>query len=154
MRGRSWRRDYYLRLRPLKRLVGAAKIHCEKAALYSHRNKKSKVHLDNRDKLFRLQPLFYRGQRDLSFRDAPTPGTDQPGVAMFLIATLPTPQLPIANTDDLGCLPPRDLFGYRAQDHFLYFHRPLPVGFGLSLHASYWHAAKSSRFKADTSCAN
>ncbi len=73
---------------------------------------------------------------------------------MFLIAALPAPQLPITNADDLCRLPPGDLFGYGAQDHFLYFHRPLPGGFGASLHASYWHAAKTSRFKADTSCAN
>lgn len=37
---------------------GSSQIHCEKAALYSHRNKKSKVHIDNRDKLFERDPLI------------------------------------------------------------------------------------------------
>jgi hypothetical protein len=50
---------------------------------------------------------------------------------MFLIAVLPAPQLPIANADDLRGLPPGDLFGYGTQDHFLYFHRPLPGGSAL-----------------------
>ena len=49
---------------------------------------------------------------------------DQSGAAMFLIAALPAPQ-PIANADDLGCLPPGDLFGYSPQAHFVLYH-PLP----------------------------
>jgi len=153
MRGRSWRRDYYLRLRPLKRLVGAAKIHCEKAALYSHRNKKSKVHLDNRDKLFRLQPLFYRGQRDLSFRDAPTPGTDQPGVAMFLIATLPTPKLPIVNTEILAACHHVICLAIARKITSCTFIARSQAASALRF-MPHTGMPKTSRFKADTSCAN
>jgi hypothetical protein len=55
--------------------------------------------------------------------------------------------LPIANADDLRGLSPGDLFGYGTQDHFVYFHRPLPGGFGASLHASYWHARNPAASK-------
>src|SRR2546430_6283933 len=32
--------------------------------------------------------------------------------------------VPVADADDLRCLPPRDLLRHGPQNHFLYFHRP------------------------------
>src|SRR4030081_825287 len=69
---------------------------------------------------------------------------------MLFIAPLPPPHLPTTDPDNLGRLPPRYALGHRSQHHFLYLHRPLPGGFGASLHAASWQvkhlAAQSGHF--------
>src|SRR5215469_16463875 len=45
--------------------------------------------------------------------------------------------MPVAKTQDLGRLPPRDLLRHRSQNHFLYLHRPLHGGLRVRVHASH-----------------
>src|SRR5207253_2699086 len=54
-----------------------------------------------------------------------------------LIPLPPAPHRPIAETNDLGRLPPRDLLRHGSQNHFLYFHRPLHCGLPVTDHASH-----------------
>src|SRR5205807_5725731 len=55
-------------------------------------------------------------------------------VAKFLVALAPAPHVPVADADNLRCLPPGDLLGHRPQNHFLYFHRPLHRGLRVKEH--------------------
>ena len=40
----------------------------------------------------------------------------------------PPPHRPVAHSNDLRSLPPRDLLGHRFQQHVLNFHHPLHLG--------------------------
>src|SRR5205807_5385529 len=52
------------------------------------------------------------------------------------VRSLPSaPHVPVADADDLRCLPPRDLLRHGPQNHFLYFHRPLHRGLRVREHA-------------------
>src|SRR5487761_1850026 len=55
---------------------------------------------------------------------------------IVVIAMLPPPHLPVADPEDLGRLPPGDLLGHRAQDHFLHFHPPLLDGRTVVVHVA------------------
>jgi hypothetical protein len=46
-------------------------------------------------------------------------------MARLLVTSAPALHLPITDADDLRRLPPGNALGYRSQDHFLHFHRPL-----------------------------
>src|SRR5258708_3875480 len=96
----------------------------------------------------RTPPRQHRGRRLLHprrrhpfRRGFALPPVDQTVVAKLLIALAialaPAPHLSIANADDLGGLPPRDPFRHGAQNHFLYFHRPLHCGLRVREHASH-----------------
>src|ERR1700681_3215752 len=86
---------------------------------------------------------------------------EQSVVAELLIPLSPAPHRPIAQTENLGRLPPRDLLRNGSQNHFLYFHRPLHCGLPVTDHA--WHGLLPSPpakrtdhllSQPDTSCAN
>src|ERR1019366_8111451 len=73
------------------------------------------------------QDLLRRLQRYPPWTGPATTAIPQSVIPPFLIAPVPTPHLPLADADDLRGLPPGDPLGHRSQDHFLYFHRPLPA---------------------------
>src|ERR1019366_7755125 len=79
-------------------------------------------------KLLPVQPqdLLRRLQRYPPWTGPATTAIPQSVIPPFLIAPVPTPHLPLADADDLRGLPPGDPLGHRSQNHFLYFHRPLP----------------------------
>src|SRR5215471_8662029 len=61
----------------------------------------------------------------------------QPVIAKLHVTLPPAPHRPIADADDLGGLPPRDLLCHCSQNDFLYFHRPLHGGLRVRVHASH-----------------
>src|SRR2546422_852088 len=63
----------------------------------------------------------------------------RPPLAPFAMhsALAPAPHLPVADADDLGRLPPRDLLGHSPQNYFLYFHCPLHRGLAVNHHAGH-----------------
>src|ERR1019366_5066225 len=89
--------------------------------------------------LFPVEPQhsLHLGQRDALGRRPAPPPVEQPVIAKLFVALMPAPHLPIADADDLGCLPPRDLLRQGPQNHFLYLHRPLHCGLRVRIHA--WH---------------
>jgi hypothetical protein len=58
-------------------------------------------------------------------------------VRQLHLALPPTPHVPVADPQDLRCLPPRDLLRHGSQNHILYFHRPLHRGLRVTIHASH-----------------
>src|ERR1019366_7323168 len=76
----------------------------------------------------------HRQRHFLGRRLAPTPVEQAPEPELF-IAFMPAPHLPVADADDLRCLPPRDLLRHGPQNHFLYLHRPLHRGLRVRKHA-------------------
>src|SRR5207244_1582454 len=78
------------------------------------------------------QNLLHQGQGDSLGRGLPPPSIEQPVIAELFIALAPATHVPVANADDLRCLPPRDPFRHRPQDYFLYSHCPLHRGECLS----------------------
>src|SRR5205807_4501061 len=99
--------------------------------------------------------------RDSLGRRLATPPVKQSAKTKLFVALPPTPHLPVADTDNLGRLPPRDLLGQSSQNHFLYYHRPLHRGPAVRHHAAHdllpsppvkrTHHLLSQR---DISCAN
>src|SRR5438309_5569206 len=83
------------------------------------------------------QNLFHRRQRNPLGAGLSPPPVEQPVIAKFLVALAPAPHVPVADADNLRCLPPGDLLGHRSQNHFLYFHRPLHGGLRVRVHASH-----------------
>src|SRR5260370_41804170 len=71
-------------------------------------------------------PLPPRPHRSPPGRRLPPPPIKQSVIAELLVTLAPAPHVPIADSDDLRCLPPRDLLRHRSQNHFLYLHRPAP----------------------------
>src|ERR1019366_6565547 len=88
-------------------------------------------------KLLPVQPqdLLRRLQRYPPWTGPATTAIPQSVIPPFLIAPVPTPHLPLTDADDLRGLPPADPLGHRSQDHFLYFHRPLPGDASCGSHA-------------------
>src|SRR5207302_691206 len=68
-------------------------------------------------------------------RRLPTPPIKQSVIAELFVTFAPAPHVPVADADDLRCLPPRDLLRHGPQNHFLYFHRPLHRGLRVREHA-------------------
>src|SRR5256714_12999655 len=68
-------------------------------------------------------------------RRLPTPPITQSVIAELFVTFAPAPNVPVADSDDLRCLPPRDLPRHSPQNHFLYFHRPLHRGLRVREHA-------------------
>src|SRR6266536_2891626 len=77
------------------------------------------------------QNLLHQGHGDSLGRGLPSPSIEQPVIAELFVALAPATHVPLANTHDLRCLPPRDPFRHRPQDYFLYFHCPLHRGLRL-----------------------
>src|SRR3990172_8948807 len=101
------------------------------------------------------QHLLHRSQRHPPGTGLAPPPVVQPIVAAPLVPPLPPPHLPVTDADDLRCLPPRNPFPDRPQNHFLYLHRPLHCGCRVELHApSSQKALPYHRSKPDISCAN
>src|SRR6266705_3331185 len=107
------------------------------------------------------QYLFHQGHGDSLGSRLPPPSIEQPVIAELFVALPPATHVPVANTHDLRCLPPRDPFCHRPQDYFLYFHCPLHRGLRVRNHAS--HGLLSSPpekrtyhvlSQPDISCAN
>src|SRR5437899_9607976 len=75
-----------------------------------------------------IQPqyLLHQRQRHPLRRRLPTPPIKQSVIAELFVTFAPAPHVPVADADDLRCLPPRDLLRHGPQNHFLYFHRPSP----------------------------
>src|SRR5437660_582634 len=67
-------------------------------------------------------PLLHQGQRHPPRRRLPTPPIKQSVIAELFVTFAPAPHVPVADADDLRCLPPRDLLRHGPQNHFLYFH--------------------------------
>ncbi len=83
------------------------------------------------------QNLLHRGQRDPFGGRLSPPSVEQTVIAVRFVALVPASHRPIADADNLGCLPPGNLLCHGPQNHFLYFHRPLHRGLRVRLHA--WH---------------
>src|SRR6266498_4421704 len=83
------------------------------------------------------QNLLHQGHGDSLGRGLPSPSIEQPVIAELFVALAPATHVPLANTHDLRCLPPRDPFRHRPQDYFLYFHCPLHRGLRVRNHASH-----------------
>src|SRR6266536_1745379 len=83
------------------------------------------------------QNLLHQGHGDSLGRGLPSPSIEQPVIAELFVALAPATHVPVANTHDLRCLPPRDPFRHRPQDYFLYFHCPLHRGLRVRNHASH-----------------
>src|SRR4029077_11096414 len=81
------------------------------------------------------QNLLHQGHGDSLVRGLPPSSIEQPVTAELFIALPPATHVPVANADDLRCLPPRDLLRNRPQDDFLYFHCPLHRGLRVRNHA-------------------
>src|ERR1019366_2166663 len=81
------------------------------------------------------QHLLHQGHRHPFRRGLALPPVEQTVIAKLFIALSPAPHLPIANADDLGRLPPRDLLRHGSQNDFLYFHRPLHCDLRVTEHA-------------------
>src|ERR1700674_2106499 len=81
------------------------------------------------------QDLLRRLQRYPPRTWPATTAIPQSVIPPFLIPPVPTPHLPLADPEDLRRLPPGDPLGHRSQDHFLYFHRPLPGDASRRFHA-------------------
>src|ERR1700692_2365283 len=80
------------------------------------------------------QDLLDRGQRNLLGRRPSSPPVKQSVIAKLFQPLPPAPHLPIADADNLGRLPPRNLLRHGPQNHFLYFHRPLHRGLRVREH--------------------
>src|SRR5438034_115881 len=83
------------------------------------------------------QNLLHQGHGDSLGRGLSPPSIEQPVIAELFVALPPATHVPVANTHDLRCLPPRDPFRHRPQNHFLYFHCPLHRGLRVRNHASH-----------------
>src|SRR5437588_1999191 len=81
------------------------------------------------------QHLLHQRQRHPPRRRLPTPPIKQSVIAELFVTFAPAPHVPVADADDLRCLPPRDLLRHGPQNHFLYFHRPLHRGLRVREHA-------------------
>ena len=81
------------------------------------------------------QNLLHLRQWNPLGRRPAAPPVEQPVIAELLVALPPAPHVPIADADDLGCLPPRDLLRHGPQNYFLHFHRPLHRGLRVREHA-------------------
>ena len=84
-----------------------------------------------------VQPehLFRLCQRHPLLARTTPPPIHQPVITVLLVPLPPAPHLPVADPDDLRCLPPADLPRHRPQNHFLHFHRPLHCGPRIRLHS-------------------
>src|ERR1017187_8552952 len=113
--------------------------------------------------LLPIQPQHFLHHRQwhLLGRRFPSPPVKQPPEPELFIPFMPAPHLPVADPDDLGRLPPRDLLRQRPQNQFLYLHRPLHRGLRVRDHA--FHALLPSPpakrtlhllSQPDISCAN
>src|ERR1700676_4690028 len=76
----------------------------------------------------------------------------QPPKPKLVIALPPAPHLPVADADDLGCLPPGDFLRHCSQNYFLYLHCSLHCGLRVKEHA--FHALLPPPPAADTSLVN
>src|SRR5271169_2773301 len=87
--------------------------------------------------LLPIQPQHFLHHRQRYFlgRRFPTPPVKQSPEPELFIPFMPAPHLPVADPDDLGRLPPRDLLRHGPQNHFLHFHRPLHRGLRVRHHA-------------------
>src|SRR5207245_11597365 len=81
------------------------------------------------------QYLLPQRQRHPLRSRLPTPPIKQSVIAELFVTFAPAPHVPVADSDDLRCLPPRDLPRHSPQNHFLYFHRPLHRGLRVREHA-------------------
>src|SRR5256884_1333937 len=81
------------------------------------------------------KPLPHHRQRPPPRRRLPTPPIKQSVIAELFVTFAPAPHVPVADADDLRCLPPRDLLRHGPQNPFLYFHRPLHRGLRVREHA-------------------
>src|ERR1700736_1952407 len=79
--------------------------------------------------------FLHRRHRHPATRGLAPPPVQQSVVALFDVALPPPPHVPVADPQNLGRLPPRDLLRHRLQHHVLYFHCPLHRGPRISLHA-------------------
>src|SRR5712671_5872781 len=107
------------------------------------------------------QNLLYHRQRNPFGRRLSPPPVEQPVIAELFVTFPPAPHVPVADADDLCCLPPRDLLRHGPQDYFLYFHRPLHRGLRVRNHALHGllpspHEKRTSHVlsQPDISCAN
>src|SRR2546430_12568913 len=80
-------------------------------------------------------PRPHNPRRHPPRRRLPTPPIKQSVIAELFVTFAPAPHVPVADADDLRCLPPRDLLRHGPQNHFLYFHRPLHRGLRVREHA-------------------
>ena len=81
------------------------------------------------------QHLLDLGQRyPPAPRRAPPP-VEQTVVTMLLVALSPAPHRPVADADNLRCLPPAELLRHCPEYHFLYLRRPLHGAPRISVHA-------------------
>src|SRR5450759_3235814 len=81
------------------------------------------------------QDFLHHRQRHFLGRRFPPPSVTQTPEPELFIAFMPAPHLSVADADDLGRLPPRDLLRQGPQNNFLYFHRPLHRGLRVREHA-------------------
>src|SRR5437660_11304695 len=81
------------------------------------------------------QHLLHQRQRHPLRRRLPTPPIKQSVIAEPFVTFAPAPHVPLADADDLRCLPPRDLLRHGPQNHFLYFHRTIHRGLRVREHA-------------------
>src|SRR5216683_2705935 len=89
------------------------------------------------------------------------PPVEQTVIAELFVTFPPAPHVPVADADDLCCLPPRDLLRHGPQYYFLYFHRPLHRGLRVRNHALHGllpspHEKRTDHVlsQPDISCAN
>src|SRR5712692_423788 len=78
--------------------------------------------------LLPIQPQHLFGERQRHTAGTGLPGAPviQPVVAILPVAVIQPPQLPRADAQDVRRFKPVDLLAYGSQNHFLYFHGPLP----------------------------